>query len=200
MNSKKLKLITLISLILVALSIVFTFALLALGIYGESLIPPPTDTGDASQNLGAGIAFGCATTVSILVIVFALIVKLASLIVGISTNFARRKKASIATGGAFACIFAVLSLFLGFVAISSYSAIADNNFNAILIYSALIFALATDLLWLIVAILRAVFFAKEAKKQKIEQEKIEEENRKKANEELKSFVIGEEEKSKNENE
>ena len=48
MNNKKLKLLTLISLILVALSLVFTFALLALGVYGDSLMSPPTDTGDPS--------------------------------------------------------------------------------------------------------------------------------------------------------
>ena len=55
MNNKKLKTASIVALALVGVSLIFTFVLLLLGVYGNSLIKVEGGTGDPSTDLGQGI-------------------------------------------------------------------------------------------------------------------------------------------------
>ncbi len=167
MQNKKLKVASIVALSLVALSILFTFLLMVLGVYGDS-IKALESSGDPSQNLGDGIGHGCATVIIAMFIIFALLVKLVSLIVGLSSCLAKKKIASIVTAAVFACVLAVISAVFGIINVISYIDLAANNIQATLIFVALILAPLTDLLWLAVAISRAVILSKEAKLLKTE--------------------------------
>ncbi len=168
MQNKKLKIASIVALSLVALSLLFTFLLMVLGVYGDS-IKALESSGDTSQNLGDGIGHGCATAIIAMFIIFALLVKLVSLIVGLSSCIAKKKIASIVTASVFACVLAILSAVFGVFNLISYIDLAANNIQATLIFVALILAPLTDLLWLAVAISRAVLLSKEAKRLKAEE-------------------------------
>ena len=165
MNNKKIKIFTAVALSLVAVSALFLLALLLFGVIGDSV-----ESLDSSSNdLGQGIAYGCAVATTLVVILFALIVKAVSLGVGALSCIAKKRKASIVTASVFACVMAVLSAILGVLAIASYSGLTTKGSLAISVHGALIFALVTDLFWIAVAVCRAVVLSKRSKAEKPEQ-------------------------------
>ena len=165
MNNKKIKIFTAVALSLVAVSALFLLALLLFGVIGDSV-----ESLDSSSNdLGQGIAYGCAVATTLVVILFALIVKAVSLGVGALSCIAKKRKASIVTASVFACVMAVLSAILGVLAIASYSGLTTKGGLATTVYCALIFALVTDLFWIAVAVYRAVALSKQSKAEKPEQ-------------------------------
>ena len=163
MQNKKLKTASIVALSLVAFSLIFTFLLLLFGVYGDSIKSFESPGGDSSENLGASIGYGCSVAVHAVAVVFALLVKLVSCIIAFSSCFARKKKASIVTAAVFTCIIAGVSIFCGILVLCGYPAIVGTGINVLLVWGALILAPLTDLLWLAVAISRAVILSKNAK-------------------------------------
>ena len=183
MNNKKLKTASIVALALVGVSLIFTFVLLLLGVYGNSLIKVEGGTGDPSTDLGQGIGMACTISIHIIFVAFTMIVKLVSLLVGLSSCFARKKRAAIITVAVFTCIITALSAVIGAFTLSVYPEIAAGNANSTLVYIALILMPLTDLLWGAVAISRAVILSNKAK----QNAKVEEENQV-----LEPVIIGEE--------
>lgn len=161
MNNKKIKTLCTIALSLVAFSLLFTFALLLFGVYGDSIIKNES-TGGSNQDIGQGIALACTISIHLVTVVFALIVKSVALIMGFSSCFSKKKKSVIVTA-VFACIIAALSLIISTFAALVYPDIASSNFNAAICYIAFILMPLTDVFWIIVAILRAVYLSKRQK-------------------------------------
>ncbi len=164
MNNKKIKIFTAVALSLVALSILFILVLLLFGTIGDSV--KPLDS--SSNDLGQGIAYGCAVTTTLVVILFALMVKAVSLGVGALSCIAKKRKASIVTASVFACVMAIFSALLGVLAIATYSGLTTYGDLAATVYCALIVALVTDLFWIAVAVYRAVALSKQAKREALD--------------------------------
>ena len=167
MNNKKLKTASIIALSLLAGSIVYAFVLLLFGVYGNSLITVGNGEG-SSSDMGQNIGLACSISIHIVIVAFALIVKFLNLVLGFSSCFARKRKGSIITAAVFTCIIALISALIGSFVLFSYFPISANNGNSILMCVAFVLMPLTDLLWVSVAIARAVILSKEVKNNAVE--------------------------------
>ena len=158
MDGKKIKIITIVSLGLVAFSVIVTLVLLYSGLFGKAFA-----NYESTGNTSIDISNGCARGVVSVVVLFAVWCKVASLLVGGLSCIAKKRRLSIATASIFACIMAVLSALIGIFAFASFVPLAGSDGYAVFAYFALILMPLTDLFWFGVAIYRAVKLSKALK-------------------------------------
>lgn len=163
---RKFKIISAVALSLVGASLLYAFLLLVFKVYSGSI----KSLDNSSGTMGEAIGHGCSVVVHVVAICFTLIVKAVGLLVGFTSCFAKKRKASIITASVFTCVIALLSAFCGIVVFVWYFPLAGTNINAVLTWIALILMPITDLLWTAVAIYRAVVLSKQAKQVKKEDE------------------------------
>ncbi len=155
MNVKTSKKITVIALIILILS-----ALFVLGLLFSETLSKSTKTGN---DMGEGIAIGCTGAVLVVVFLFALIVKFASIIFGVSSLFVKRKLASILILGVLTCILAIVSLICSIYCLVIFQGIQNGSSSATLMNVGLIFSLVSDAIWLFSIILNTVAISKMVK-------------------------------------
>lgn len=158
MDGKKIKIITIVSLSLVAFSLIATWVTMRLELFGKAF-EIYENTGDPSID----ISNGCARAVISVVVLFAVIVKALNLFISGLSCIAKKRKLSIVTASIFACIMSALSAVVGVFAFASFVPLAGSDGYAVLVGCVLLLMPLTDLFWFGVAIYRAVKLSKALK-------------------------------------
>jgi hypothetical protein len=157
MDGKKIKIITIVSLSLVAFSAIFTQVIRTWGIFSKAFV----GYDNATDELIAPIT--CAAAIIAVIVTFAVFVKALNVLVGVLSCRAKRSKTSIVTASIFACIITALSAFVGVYVFVLFVLFAGVDGYAVLVGCALLLMPLTDLFWFGVAIYRAVKLSKALK-------------------------------------
>ena len=151
MDGKKIKIITIVSLSLVAFSLIATWLTMRLALFSKAL-PNYEDIDNT-----------CGTILISVFALFALGVKAINLFISGLSCIAKKRRLSIVTASIFACIISALSAIVGVLTFASFVQLAGTDGYAVLVGCVLLLMPLTDLFCVVVAIYRAVKLSKMAK-------------------------------------
>ena len=155
MNAKISKKITACALAILLLSTIFVLILLFAGTLSNAV--------KESSDMSEGIAIGCTGAVLVIVFLFTVIVKVLSIIFGISSLFVKRKLSAVLVLGVLTCVLAIISLICSIYCLAIFQPIQNGSDSASLMNAGLISAVVSDLFWLVSIILSTIAISKMVK-------------------------------------